>query len=155
MVGKIDFSKPKSRVLRALDADVPLLATRAAIELDRLIENDDIGLVNVYKLASLLQESSVRVGSTKNPLMDPATVTVMNHAITGSGFGSEMVRVDELIAKSFEIAGKLSSAETENKIESSKEDLKKLKKFCMILSNLSASYRQSVFGNTTLHPNRG
>jgi hypothetical protein len=153
MVGNIDFNRPKGKVLRALDSDIPLLATRAAIELDRLLADDNIGLTNVGKLASLLQESQIVNSATKNTLLDPATLTVMNRAITEADLGRGIIKVEDLIKKAYEIANKLAASEDELSKDSYKDELRKLKKFCMALSNLSASYRQSLFGNNTLQPN--
>ena len=142
--------KTRARVLRALDSDFPLLATRAAIEIDRLLAKEETSLDSVYKLANLLQQPRVEVqGATTGSLLDPATLIILNRAMSEAELADGMILVDDLIAKSMEISGLL-SASAEPSTE--RQQLGRLKRFCIALSDIAASYRQSIFGDVSPHP---
>lgn len=140
----------RKRVLRALDSDFPLLATRAAIEIDRLLGAEKTSLESVYLLAELLKNSKIEMsGVPTGSLFDPATLTVLNQAMSEAKLTENMIPVDEVIAKSLEIAGDLSNSAEQS---TERSNLERLKKYCIALSDISASYRQSVFGEVAPHP---
>jgi len=147
---EIQNSRDRRPVLRALDSDLPLLATRAAIEIDGLLAEEETGLESVSELASLLSSAQVEVTSEgSESLFDPATLTVLSQAMSESELGRGMTSVSDLVKKSMEVAGLLKSGVSET---TERPELERLKKFCIVLSNLAASYRQSVFGDGARQP---
>ena len=71
------------KVMTTLDTDLPLLAAKAALELDRLKSGSNGGLDSVNELARLIKNSiDVSQGTQPKPLMDPATITVVGQAFS-------------------------------------------------------------------------
>jgi len=145
-----ELREQRKRVLRALDYDLPLLATRAAIEIDRLISGNDIGSRNIQELSALLKNSGlVNASAQRQYLMDPGTLSVLNQAITHTDNTFAETSVEALVNKALTIAEELSMPTTAGHRNG---NLEKLKKFCLALSELAASYRQSVLGEETHEP---
>jgi len=150
VVGVNQNGNPNRRILGALDADLPLLATRAAIELDRLLAGEDIGLESVTTLADLLAGSAeAQPGQPARSVMDPATITVMNRVI--SDYYEKPQSLAELAQRSLDIA---KSFPTTHSSSPEKSKLENLRQFCIALSMYAASYRQSLFGSGVKHPFR-
>ncbi len=139
-----------SEVLRVLDAGLPLIAAKAAVELDRFAADSTEELPSVGILAKLIENSvDAAQGSSPKSLMDPSTITVMSYAIENSEWSSSSppTTVSELAKIALKIGKSLSNAD-------SNSDISKLREFCVALSRCSANYRLSIFGTKAPHPFR-
>lgn len=139
-------------MLSPLDPDLPLLASQAAIEVDRVIRQQPIGFTAVKKLASLLS-NSVEVGPDPGStfaLIDPTTAALVTRAFRVSKVGADVRTVDELAHKAWDIAQSLNKSDESSDAES----LLTIRAFCVALSECAASYVQSVYAERPSHPHR-
>ena len=87
--------------LSALDPGLPLIASRAAIELDILIRNKATELSFTKRLASRLNKSFK--GSQEEPghqfLVDPATATLVTCAFQQSHWTGPVRTVNDLVTE--------------------------------------------------------
>jgi len=139
--------------LRAMDPDLPFLASRAAIELDAVLRGQDVGLEALRLLAEQLRNTVVTGSSNGGPrsLIDPATLTVLGDAVNRSSSPDEaVVKIDDLIEKARKIADDLLGSTPSTRPEA----LAWARTFCVSLSESSASYCKSVHDLHPEHPYR-
>ncbi len=137
--------------LRALDPNLPLLASQAAIELDSLIRKKKSNLSATKRLADLLTNSlgSPPEAPTKGSLMDPTTATLINRVLHESRWGSPKT-TSELIDQAWSIARGLHETDA----DADRELLKKIQAFCAVLSECAAAHLQSVYSRRPAHEYR-
>ncbi len=138
--------------LQIMDPDLPLLASKAAIELDNEIAGRPADLEPVRRLASLLRNSIAQAdtaGSLKS-LMDPSTVTALGRALSESGGAGSITTVDQLFAKSRDIADQL----TDSGSGTDKVDLRWAREFFVALARGAAAHRHSARSRRRKHPAR-
>lgn len=132
--------------LRALDPDLPMLASQAAIELDniRLGIPDETSAAD--RLSGLL-ENSMETGpnaAERRARIDSITVTLIERALNDS-YQTEPKTLDELLEKACEIASDLKSPQNTG--------IEQVRAFCVALSRC-ASYYQSTNRVRASHPFR-
>lgn len=138
--------------LQIMDPDLPLLASKAAIELDNAIAGRPADLEPVKRLASLLRDSIGQAdtpGSLKS-LMDPPTVTALGRALRESGGTGSITTVDQLFAKSREIADRL----TDTRSGTDKDHLRWAREFFVALARGAVAHRHSARSRRRTHPAR-
>ena len=106
--------------LSATDPNLAFLASRAAIELDRILQGKSIGTEAIGELAGLLRNSSENIVDNEEPatLWDPATISLIHSAIARAGF-NKVVTLKELMSRAISIAEELEStgAPAEDEVE--------------------------------------
>ena len=140
-------------ILRALDPDLPLLASQAAIELDTLIRKKTTKLSATRRLASLLSKSfeGAQKGPQHHSLVDPATVTLVSRAFLQSHSGGPPVRtVNDLVREASKVAVSLKNTHP----DAGQKSLEKARGFCAALAESAASYLQSRYDDFPTHPYR-
>jgi hypothetical protein len=127
--------------LSALDPGLPLLASEAAIELDDLLLGKAVDLRATRCLALRLETSTEKIGesSDRKSLMDPTTVSVFTSAMRASGLRS-VHTLTELASEAWQISEKLKSTETDQ----NKEQLKRLRAFCIELARKTVAHEISA-----------
>ena len=138
--------------LSALDPDLPLIASRAAIELDTLIRNKATELSFTKRLASRLSKSFKGTEDEPRPqfLVDPATATLVTRAFQQSQWTGTVRTVNDLFTEASKIAVSL-----ENPRENSdRKTLEEARAFCAALAESAASYLQSRYSQFPTHPFR-
>lgn len=145
-------SSQPSQALRAVDADLPFLASEAAIDLDNLRSGVSGELGAVRRLAERLKNSMPSSANQENArALDPATLVVLGEAVTVLWPTDHSQRkVDELLAKAAEIADFLSGellTEDSGKLDSARS-------FCVALSRAALTYRKSLRDLRPSHPFR-
>lgn len=127
--------------LSALSPDLPLLASRAAIELDNLLQGHGSNLRNVRLLSERLNNSTERItGNARQFVSDPATLDVLALALDAS---SVPVRsVQEVAEEAWRVAEELHHAASESHSETQR--LEKLRTFCNELSRNASIYRHLI-----------
>jgi len=133
---------PEKPVFQINDAEIPMLATEASIEIDCTLRGDPVGFAAVNRLADLIANSVevVEGGGEIRSLMDIPTSAVLGRAINKSQRVAEINTVDELAEEARRIAQDLRSGTSIQK-----ESLEKLEDFCIALAMEAASYGQSFF----------
>jgi hypothetical protein len=132
-------------VLQTLDAELPIVASEAAIEIDCALRGKQCGRAAINRLADLLSNSvEVRRGVVAKSLMDFPTVAVVGRAVRDSKWNPSVRTVDELVKEAKEIAGTLRM----------RTPAERSRAFCVALARCAASYRQSVFQQAGAHQHR-
>ena len=138
-------------LLRAVDTGLPLLAARAAIELDNLTRKMPTELTATKHLASLLSNSLKEPEGSVRPhtLMDSSTMALMSRALNASDWGRPIRTVADLSEEARILVVKL-----EDPSASNKELLGKLRRFCVALGECAVSHLQSIYAQRPAHPYR-
>ena len=140
--------------LRALNPDIPMLASQAAIELDNLRLGRHPQLGAVARLGKLLTNSVEKdhAAGTTRALMDPATMAVIGQAL-GNIDGTRAVKtLDQLLEQAWDLALNLKGVGAGEKPADMSIDM--LRDFCVALSDCALSYVQSIRDLQPSHPYR-
>jgi len=138
---------------RALDADLPFLASEVAIDIDNILK----GKAKEQSAMRLLAEKlsgAIETDTQGTPLrsrMDMATLGVMGEAFSESFNMQSKQNINDLLAK----AGQIIKILMDNNPGTNPSELKKAHSFCIALSRASAAYSESIRDLRTAHPNRG
>lgn len=139
--------------IRALDPDLPFLASEAAVDLANLRYGQSQRFEAIRRLAARLRNSIKKddSGAPSRALMDPAALTIVGGAAAESCSADQSsVKVNELLAKAMEIAEFLTSG----KMEEEHEKLEEAMNFCAALSRAAIAYRRSIRDLRPSHPYR-
>lgn len=147
-----------THAFRALDPQLPLLAAKAAVQLDnirlwldrRLSEppRRDAVIALVERLTGTLQDAR----RNARTLFDPITERVFSSALAQSCHGQQPAGNDEFDAAANSLAGLIRRLEVGEEILP--QELATWRDFCIALSTLSASKQQSVYGTRPYQPHR-
>jgi len=140
--------------LRALDPDLPFLASEVAIDVDNLLAGVSVDQKAMRLLAEKLL-NSIEIDSAGGPprsQMDMATLTVLGEAILDVDTVEDPSRgkVEYLLTKASQIANILS----DDNPQSNRKDLEHALNFCVALSRASAAYSESIRDLRPSHPFR-
>lgn len=139
-------------MVNVLDPKLSWLASKAAVELDLLINGNDVTLDSVRQLAGQLRgtlPTSVGDPMARSLSVDTETELILGRAFAESGDDPSTI-LSKLMARTDEISEELSVA----KEESGQPNLETLRSFCLALSQSAAAYRQSVLDVRPPHPYR-
>lgn len=139
----------------AMDPELPLLCARAAVELDRLLLKEPTELSSVRALANLLSTvplPAATTASTQHRCLNPSTSFVIKNALLESREVKSLrnmtvtsfSRKTEKISKALQDLG--SKAGNQPTPTKNSKELKKLIRFCVALSNVSAAYQEAILG---------
>ncbi len=134
-----DSQPPVSR-LSATDPNLAFLASRAAIELDRIRQGKSIGTTAVAELGNLLKNSTQNVPGTEEPaaLWDPRTISLIHSAINAKG--STVATLDQLLRQALDIAQELESTKDSTRDAGA---IERLCSFCIGLANSAVAQERS------------
>jgi hypothetical protein len=139
--------------LRALDPDLPMLAARAAMELDNFKSSGETAFeaVNLLgqRLKNSLQHTNTMAGGRK-ALLDSGTASLVGRALNVSNWPSKISTIDQLGNEIWEVAQILEAVVS----SPSSEPIEKIRDFCVALSECAASYRQAFHDLRPAHPFR-
>ncbi|MCK4389110.1 MAG: hypothetical protein KAV83_02580 [Desulfobacterales bacterium] len=142
-----------SSEIRALDPDLPFLASEAAVDLANLRYGESKRMVAIHHLADRLKESIKKdsSGVPSRSLVDPDALTVLGGAVVESTSAAQSSqKIDDLLARALVIAEFLSS-------ENMQDDPGKMEEamnFCAALSRAAIAYRRSIRDLSPSHPFR-
>jgi len=142
----------KNSILRALDPDLPILASEAAIDFDNILSNGSGELRAIRQLAQKLKnsiQSDIASGQSRSS-MDTATLVVLNEAVIQSARGSASQSVDDLLKEAFKIADELST----DYPKCDRNLLEQARDFCLALSRAAMTYHKSIRDLSLPHPFR-
>jgi len=137
-------------ILQVLDAELPLLASEAAIEIDCAIRREGCGFAATKQLAHLLRNSlELTETNTVRSFMDLPTTAMVGKAMKDSEWTTGFTTLEQLAAEAWKVADNLGP-------EPKDEDnsLMKLRAFCVALARCASAYRQSVLQQGSSHPCR-
>ena len=139
--------------VRALDPDLPFLASEAAVDLANLISGDSDDMEAIRQLANTLK-NSIKKGPSGTPSrshMDPAALTIVGGAVAEFSSNDPSSRkVDDLLTRAMGIAEFLSSED----MRQEPDKLKEAMDFCVALSRAAIAYRHSIRDLRPSHPVR-
>jgi len=138
--------------LRALDLELPLLASEAAIDIDNLLSNRSKELTAIRLLADQLR-NSIEISSIGEPprsLMDPPTLSILGEAIARAAGEGYSKKVDDLLTEAVKIGTELSSEDPTRNIK----ELERARDFCVALSMAVVAYHKSISDLSPQHPFR-
>jgi hypothetical protein len=137
--------------IQVLDPDLPLLASQAALELDNLLLGEKVEPMALRQLGKALKNSFTGTGSTpRKSLVDPGVVAVIGRALNASDVMKSASTVDELDNKAWEVVGQMDQIGEHG----DSNDVKKVRDFCVALSDYAASYRQALSDADPVPPYR-
>ncbi len=152
MTSAIEQSSARSEI-RALDPDLPFLASEAAIDLANLRYGESRRMDAILRLADRLKKS-IKKDSSGIPsrcLVDPDALIILGGAVAASSSAAQSSeRIDDLLARALGIAKFLSS---EN-IQDNPAEMEGAMNFCAALSREAISYRHSIRDLSPSHPFR-
>jgi len=135
-----------SEVLSVLNSDLPLLASRAAAELDNVLIGRSLAVDNVRLLAERLNKSMGPAAEAVEEYGgDPATLNVIAHALDASH--SRIKTMHDAVQEALKVAQELHSAiksPEQSLREDSEKLLAKLRTFCIDLARSAAIYRNMI-----------
>lgn len=128
--------------LQALDSDLALLASEAAIDIDNMLSCRGCEFVAMRQLAERLNNSIKEDLTICSPrsLMDPATLSVLSAAVMEAQ-NKSLPKVDELLGEAAKIAKILSSSTSAE----NSDELRQARDFCMAFSKAVVGYRKSMY----------
>ncbi|MBI1955508.1 MAG: hypothetical protein HYS38_03855 [Acidobacteria bacterium] len=141
-----------TETLRALDPDLPLLASKAAIELDVFIRGNAGELKATKLLASMISRSFPGGEEGKEPkfFIDPAAATLITSAFHQSGWAGSVKTVADLVREAAKVAVNLENPS----LDVNRETLGQARAFCAALAESAASYLHSRYSQHPAHPYR-
>lgn len=140
--------------LRVLDFDLPLLSSRAAIELDNLLLDQGDSVAAVSRLADRLEESFDAQhgdGPARLLTLDTSTFSVFSDALNEAEWNGGAKTVEDVIDEAWDVAQALRRVSEEGSAVGT-DLLARARDFCIVLSRLTSSYRQSVYESGPQHP---
>ncbi|SRR6266496_322260 len=139
--------------LRALDPELPMLAARAAMELDNYRSSSEASFAAVKHLSLRLKNCFQSGGGTAVPfkaLLDSSTVSLVGRALDSSRWAGKVSTIDQLGTELWEVAQRLEKVEA----DPAGQPIEKIRDFCVALSECAASYRQAFHDLRPSHPFR-
>lgn len=146
------FSITHNPMLRALDPDLPFLASEVAIDIDNMlsgISKDQTAMRRFAEKLSQAIESDSDRGSLSSR-MDMATLTVLGEAVLETVENQSMKSIENLLTRANEITAVLAS----DKPDSDRQGLEQARSFCVALSRAAAAYSESIRDLNPSHPYR-
>lgn len=138
-------------VLNALEPNLSLLASQAAIELDNHLLGKSTELDAVRSLAEQLDAATMAVGGSeeRQALMDAPTVSVLSSALDSCS-----LRVHTL-AELADEAWKMANDLQDTGKTTDRQRIEQLRSFCVFLATNARSLRRSIQDMQTAHAMRG
>ncbi len=127
--------------LSSQSARIPLLAIRAANELDEVAHGRIAYSASARELGDLLLNSFSMATDANAPVpIKSGTVAVFCHAIEGLQQGSKVTSFKELVTMALDYAKTLEAADGNPE----KSEVERMKLFCIALSRAAATFRSSI-----------
>ena len=142
----------EGKALRALDPDLPMLATEVAIDLENIRLRRGESLVAATRLSEQLKCSIQYnpAGAGCLSLLDPGTITVLGEAFSSVESGRNITKEEELLGEAKRIAETLSSNDLSNDIQG----LERARDFCIALAGAATTYYSAIMEPGPTHPFR-
>lgn len=142
-------------VIRATDPNLPFLASKAAIELDKMVRGVSVDTTSIHELSSILRSSFETDESNGGfrSRMDAATLTVLGQAVNQSRTGQQIVQMDKIVEMAVTVADKMLNG-ANGKLREDTDSLEWARDFCVALSRCAAAYRKSLMDLRPSHPFR-
>ena len=146
-------------VVIELESDLASLSSRAAIALDNLVIGGEVERYALCTLADTIVLLTETPAESSEPalLLDPSTAIVMNHAIADAKLlPTALTTVEQLLQEASSIGERLRevSKDPPGFLGRQREDVEKMRSFCLALSKQACAYRESVADRQPTHPFR-
>lgn len=138
----------RPQTLRAQDADLPILAAQAAIELDNLRRNRSVELNAVRTITLRLTNALSANGEDKDrAILDSSTAAIVGRAFDSAAWPHAVTSTDQLMNETRALAQKLNDLNP----ETGGQGLETMRNFFVALSKCATAYRQSIHDQIPLH----
>ncbi|HLK15195.1 MAG TPA: hypothetical protein VKT78_10345 [Fimbriimonadaceae bacterium] len=130
----------QTQTLRPLDTRIPVLATRAAVQLDNLILQKNKSVEAIRRLGASLRETAAATASavSKKALIDPVAIRILR-VVSEHALKTAPTTAADLVQQAKENGEKLLAA-ADGRVGA--DDLKLLRAYCLALSRAVASFHQ-------------
>ncbi len=152
MTSAIEQSSAESEI-RALDPDLPFLASEAAVDLANLRYGESQRMDAIRRLADRLKKSIKKdsSGVPSRSLVDPDALIILGGAVAESSSAAQSSeKIDDLLARALGIAEFLSS----ESMQDNPTEVEEAMNFCAALSRAAIAYRRSIRDLRPSHPFR-
>jgi hypothetical protein len=130
----------ESTVSRLNDPNLAFLASRAAIEIDRIRQGKPMAGAAIAKLADILKCSMQSSGTEESgEFWDPITISLIHGAVEARGSTNVTTKRD-LLREAVEIANQLAKTAESNTVPS---DVERLRAFCVGLANSAIAHERA------------
>jgi len=135
-----DMRRVAPQPLHVLDADLPYIASEAAVEIDNIIAGHSEEPTAFKELARRLKDSFEFPAESERPqyMIDAGTLGVLEEAIRRAGQTRE-VNMQDTVARIVNLAGL-----PDSELSAHKSDLEWACQFCLALSRVAAAYRSAL-----------
>lgn len=136
------------QALRALDPELPFLATEAAVDIDNLLSTGNQDFQAMQNLSKLLRNSLSKLPGDERPrlLLDLATLSVVQDAFVNAQRMESQEEIERLLV---EQATQI--AEWLDQPNNNRDKLPAARDFCLHLSKAAMAYRALVDDMEVLH----
>jgi hypothetical protein len=148
----------RSPLFWSLDSKLPMLAAKAAVEIDWYIQKmiSRFGVKrckSIEKIHAILDKSmKAASGVNTSSFVDPLGISLIAHAYKAIDHNLEFDSRHDLIIEVDKVINTLSKVQADEIIEQA--ELQKTLDFLVALSQKAADYRETVYGNRQEHPFR-
>jgi len=141
-----------------MESDLASLASRAAVELDRVALGREASMIPVLELAKVIaREASAPDQASHPPLfLNPGTAIVMNRAISDAQLGPQHSKIADLVLQAAAISKTLHEigsdplrCRTQNP-----EQVTRMRSFCVALSRRASARHAAIHERVSSHPFR-
>ena len=141
-------NKTVKDTILALDPNLPLLASQAAIELDNLIRGQNTDFPATKRLASVLNESidGAQEG-TERKFFVPSTATLIIGAFRQSAWAVPVHTVTDLVVETAKVTATLKNLSP----HADRKSLEQVRAFCAALAESVASYQHARYSQFSMH----
>jgi hypothetical protein len=139
--------------LRALDPNLPLLASQAAIEVDNILSGKTVALEATQGLALILANSFQERNGTPGvrQMIDPTTTCLMTRAFDASHWGRPITTDSDLAREASDLADIIKTLDLRT---AERESLIRIRAFFAALAVSASSYIESTYALRPNHPHR-
>lgn len=138
-----------------IENDLSAIACSAAIELDNLILDRQIGFASVELLGSLLSESIPQEHDPASPnwLRDPTAAVVVNRALGDASSGNGISTVDDLVRRAGELIERFAELVRDPAEFRRRQcaELEQMRSFCLALSRRASAAKKSPHDRVPEH----
>jgi hypothetical protein len=147
-------NQPQGGELQVLDPELPLIAARAALQLDVFLAALRTGTSVAHGRVDAIESLSRMVSSLTggqaaggvHALVDPMTADVLSRAYTDAAHSAPLSTWQQLEQAIHDLAGKLAQVGVGSTRDDQVQALVVLRDFCLRLSEYAANKRQIAYG---------
>ena len=146
-------SIPNNRKMRMSDPWLPLMVSRAAIELDNASRGESVDFHATQRFAAFLQDSlnqPISQGGAHSAWLDVNTMDVVGQALVELEGAGKVRTVQDVVDHACSLVAEIEKASVAEK----QSELERLRRFCVAFGNSLLSHRASMKQEGPNNPHR-